>query len=340
MSIVVPIYNGERYLKECVESLINQTYEEIEIILIDDGSTDQSIKICHEYANKDERVIVCHNSNRGVSYSRNYGVKKSTGKYITFVDCDDYLGKDAIETMVQGFSSNNVNLIITGCNDIIEGELKKRLYDSKVPGIKDKNQIIETYIRQGNSLILNVPWNKMYLSKIIKSNNILFNEDIDLGEDLLFNLEYCSYIVNANIINKQTYNYRILNNGLTMKKRPINFYWKNNNFMLEYFIRLVKNKTIHLDELVVQKHCFSTFLYTLKEVSNSEIYYSKKIVKNELKQICTDFKKKYVVSYKNIEGIKQKLYYKAIYKNCYELLYLMLKYIRRRSNKLVSKEKK
>ena len=107
VSVIVPIYNVEQYLKECIESIINQTYKNLEILLIDDGSTDKSLKICKDFKDKDPRVKVFHNSNYGPSYSRNFGIDKSKGEWISFVDSDDILSPIFIQTLLYAAVNNN-----------------------------------------------------------------------------------------------------------------------------------------------------------------------------------------------------------------------------------------
>ena len=114
ISIIIPIYNVKEYLKRCVDSVLNQSYKNIEVILIDDGSTDGSEKICDEYAKKDKRVVVVHQKNSGVSASRNKGIELATGKYIGFVDSDDYIHKDMFEKLYNSLISTSSS--ISMCN--------------------------------------------------------------------------------------------------------------------------------------------------------------------------------------------------------------------------------
>ena len=112
VSIIVPVYNVEKYLKRCVDSLIEQSYKNLEIILVDDGSKDNSFSICKEYESKDSRVRIFHKENEGLGLTRNYGIEKSTGEYITFVDSDDYLTLDAVETMVEKAAVTNADVVV------------------------------------------------------------------------------------------------------------------------------------------------------------------------------------------------------------------------------------
>ena len=125
VSVIIPIYNSEKYLHECLDSVINQTYKDIEIILVDDGSTDKSSSICDEYAKKDERIKVFHTSNNGPSHARNIGIDNATGEYIVFQDSDDYIELNMIEDTVKEALKSDSDLVISGHKTFFEEERKK-----------------------------------------------------------------------------------------------------------------------------------------------------------------------------------------------------------------------
>ena len=112
ISVVIPVYNVEKYLEKCLDSVVEQTYRNLEIILVDDGSTDNSGAICDRYAQKDSRVVVIHQKNGGLSKARNVGIDTATGKYISFIDSDDYVGSCYIETLYKEIKPNIINLSI------------------------------------------------------------------------------------------------------------------------------------------------------------------------------------------------------------------------------------
>ena len=112
VSVIIPVYNSEKYLKSCIESIRKQTYTDLEIILVDDGSTDKSGKICDEYMKMDTRIVAIHQENQGVSTARNNGLKAATGKYVRFIDSDDYIGADNIKNMVSAIIENGSDLAV------------------------------------------------------------------------------------------------------------------------------------------------------------------------------------------------------------------------------------
>lgn len=184
VSIVVPIYNTALYLEKCLDSIKDQTYNNIEVILINDGSTDESSEIAEKYVREDIRFRLIHLVNGGVSRARNKGIEIASGKYITFIDSDDVIKSNHIEKLVKCMPKKEGLCI---CNYI-----KVFSYKNEV-GIKE----ISEGIINPESLVKNLPdvfggynWNKLYVLEVIKSNNIIFDEEITLCEDLLFTLQY------------------------------------------------------------------------------------------------------------------------------------------------------
>ncbi len=206
VSVIVPICNVEKYLKRCVDSLLYQTYKDIEILLIDDGSTDGSGVIADSYAN-DERVIVKHKENGGLSDARNYGIEFATGDSILFVDSDDWLNNDAIEKMVNAMQEHDAELVMSSyvIDYINEGYSIQIGFKENKVFQKDE---IQKAILEMEKISLNVVWVKLYNSRIIKKNNIRFMKDGMPGEDLLFNCDYlmCKPLCIA-VIKDCTYHY-------------------------------------------------------------------------------------------------------------------------------------
>lgn len=199
ISIIIPVYNSEKYLKRCLSSIINQTYKDIEIIIIDDGSTDSSNKICKEYALSDNRIKVININNSGVSNARNKGLDVANGEYIAFVDSDDVVDEKFIETMYNYCQEYNSKLCAVNVNYFYKNKVKKPLHMKT--GLIDKKQ----YYR---SLVYNIKGfvcNKLYHKTLIK--NVRFDSGISICEDLLFNVKVAASIKNAIVVNKYLYNY-------------------------------------------------------------------------------------------------------------------------------------
>ena len=212
ISIIVPVYQAEKTIKRCIESVLCQTYRNLELILIDDGSTDMSGKICDEYAKKDNRIIVVHIENSGVSNARNVGLKKASGKYREFLDSDDSLDKNACEILVNSIVESGAELVICGHKIYKNGKYVSsvginRKYNTKEELIKDFEYLY-------NEMYFNPPWNKIFLRSKIK---YLFDRRFTLGEDAIFNLNYIFDINKIVFIDNDIYNYNALSGGLTTK---------------------------------------------------------------------------------------------------------------------------
>lgn len=205
VSIILPIYNVEPYLRECLNSVLNQTYKNIEIILVDDGSPDNCGKICDEFSEIDERVIVIHKKNEGVSRARNDGLKYATGEYICFADPDDILSIDYIEYLLNLLISNNADISLTTTYFLSNDENQNRKIDVEIISG------VDCFI---NILLHKMPigvYCKLFKTSLIRDNNIKFFEDIYIGEG--FNFNSCCFQQAKKIVtsSKKIYFYRMDN---------------------------------------------------------------------------------------------------------------------------------
>ncbi len=209
ISIIIPVYNVEKYLRKCLDSIINQTYKKLEIILIDDGSTDNSGKICEEYAKKDDRIIVIHKENAGVSSARNRGIELANGKYIGFIDSDDWIEENMYETLYQNLLQFDVD--ISMCNYSIIRNHKKTFHKHDLEDgilIDNKKEFFELLRLNYYKGFL---WNKLFKSEIIKEMRM--REPIYVCEDLLFIAEVATKCKNFYFDNQCLYNYLIRENS-------------------------------------------------------------------------------------------------------------------------------
>ncbi len=239
VSIIVPVYKAENVLYHCVDSILSQTFDDFELILVDDGSPDNSGKICDDYAAKDERIKVVHKGNDGVSMARNTGIEHSSGKYICFIDSDDYIRNDYLENLIYA-KTNNPQYDNIWCKfrtvDNYKEELSPKGIEIAVEeySVKDIMTLHEMWLDAG-------PYCKLYDREIIINNHIFFPTDITLGEDLSFN--FC-YLDNTNgkiaVINNTLYYYYTGDqNSLSNRYYPdmFNLYIRLNNMMLSYLTK-------------------------------------------------------------------------------------------------------
>lgn len=219
VSVVVPVYNVQKYIKECIESLLNQTFDDIEIILVDDGSSDNSGKICDEYAGKDKRIKVFHKENEGASIARRYGVEHSSGEYICFIDSDDYAEREFLHEMYSAIKENDADIAECDYNVFSEKMRKhKCLYNA--PCVKERedflNDIVKETIIYGEVAV--VMWNKIYKKDKIVSFVKDYGES--LLEDYIFNIQYYVGVNRYVYINRPLVNYRQVQNSLSKSFNP------------------------------------------------------------------------------------------------------------------------
>ncbi len=213
ISIIIPVYNSEKYLEKCITSILNQIFINFELILVNDGSIDNSRSICEKYKNKDKRIKLFNIENSGVSSARNLGIENSKGKYIMFCDSDDYVESTWCEELYSLIEKNRHAYV--GCAAMIkdyrsirEQKVCEKISDKLIDVITKKE-----YFCDYNLKLFNSNWNKIYERDIILNNNVKFHTDLSLGEDLIFNLEYLRYVEDKIIfINKPLYNYILRNN--------------------------------------------------------------------------------------------------------------------------------
>lgn len=226
VSVIVPVYKVEKYLKKCINSIINQTYKNLEIILVDDGSPDNCPQICDNYAKKDSRIKVIHKQNGGVSRARNTGMQEASGEYICFVDSDDWLPKDAIKQLVTATEENNADFCFGATTEV--GATKENVvFDVKKMCIdKSDAEKFFSYI----SVMYTGPWAKLYHRQLLEQNGIEFPEDVKYGEDAGFIFKYFCACNRLCSINSRVYFYnRMVDDSATRKYHTQMHYWINNN---------------------------------------------------------------------------------------------------------------
>ena len=232
VSVIVPVYNTEAYLKECVDSIVNQTYQNLEIILVDDGATDNCPKICDEYALEDQRVRVIHKENAGASKARESAILVAAGNYIMFVDSDDWLELETIQRCVEVAEKNKSECVLFGYIKEYTGkQILNPLFDKNLHfiGSEAEDKIHRRLIGYRAEELgspekidnLSTLWGKLYTAEIAKKGRIISEREVGTSEDTIFNiyaLEGCSSI---SYINQCFYHYRKSNcQAMTMQYKP------------------------------------------------------------------------------------------------------------------------
>ena len=219
ISVLMPVYNSEKFLLETVQAVINQSYTDWELILVDDGSTDNSKEICTKLMNDDKRIKYIFQENLGVSHTRNVALENAQGKYIVFVDSDDLIHEDYLKILINSIEKNNSDVSV--CNFIERkilntGKIEDITREFYLKEVMEMSEMKDYIMDFGNSGLLNPLWNKIYKRQIIENNNITFDEDIKTGEDFIFNLQYFRKTKKISFIKEKLYYYiRRNNNSIT-----------------------------------------------------------------------------------------------------------------------------
>ncbi len=288
VSIIVPVYNAERFLGDCVESLINQTYSNIEVFIVDDGSRDGSLNLANRYAFDDPRIRVIHKKNEGVSSARNVGINCCNGDYISFVDADDIVSKTFIEDAISTAIQSNADLVIGNTLYIREHvghEDNDRIMNSEMhyhETCSNKQYIIEdvsVLIRKilGNGKEKGSPLNGVFTSgpvcKVFKTSLIgthQFDRNLTIGEDTVFNLEVISNASRCVYVDSNWYYYRLNEDSVTQHFNP--HIVEQSTALLKRLISLEiindNNLSIYLKERMLQQFTFLLSLYILHTANN------------------------------------------------------------------------
>lgn len=211
ISIIIPVHNSEKYLDQCIESILSQTYHALQIICVNDGSSDGSLYILEQHAEADSRITVESQSNQGVSAARNRGLEIATGEYIGFVDSDDWIEPTMVDTLLTALLRKETDLAIcsvTQHDDDKKGEpMARRSFPNQ--SFLEPTECHEFVDRFSRGEFDFANWNKLFRRSIIENHKIRFNHDLHIGEDFLFNLRYITHAQSFVILESQLYHYRI-----------------------------------------------------------------------------------------------------------------------------------
>lgn len=271
ISVILPIYNVEKYLSRCLDSVIGQTHKNIEIILVDDGSTDNSYKICEEYAKNDKRIVIIHKENGGLSDARNVGIKKAKGDYITLIDSDDYVEKDYVEFLYKLIKDNNSQMSVCGHTVLYENgkKIKKETHEHLV--LSAKKTLEKILYDDGIDLSA---WAKMYEKKLFDKVQYPKGRYFEDSATTYLLVDECKKIA---VGSESKYNYIIRNNSITTalfspKKMEL---ITSTEEMTSY----VKSKYPDL-KAAAERRLMYAYLSTLSQLANSKFRHKKE--ENEL----------------------------------------------------------
>lgn len=224
VSVIIPIYNCEKYITECVNSIINQKYTNFEIILVDDGSTDNSSLLCENLTKKDSRIRYIRQENQGVSVARNSGIKEANGEYIAFIDADDWIDSDYLLALVECLEKNSSDISICSYSLDINGEKEDKtqfgepeiVFESRKEIQKIQLQILSRKMsgfKNNSGDIVGAPWAKIFRKSFLINSNLKFIVGIKRSQDLLFNLYALERSTKVAYTDEPKYHYRIVDNS-------------------------------------------------------------------------------------------------------------------------------
>lgn len=290
-SIIVPVYNVENELSKCIDSILRQSVEDFELILVDDGSTDRSGQICNDYGKKDRRIKVIHKSNGGVSSARNLGLDIANGDYIVFVDSDDYVTEDYLKKLY----NPNVDMVLCGIKHVQVNRENCIILDNKLYGVFNINEEIINQIIE--SKYINTVYSKMYHNDIIKKNNIRFMEDMVMGEDTIFIIDYMKYINNMEVKRDVIYNY------IKYERATLSTFNENSTYYLERLDDYIEKNLLEYYKIQpnesFKKRKWGKYEWTIFQTINSEnMSFIKK--RSILKKVFKN--KNYIELVKNIDN--------------------------------------
>ena len=314
VSIVVPVYNSSKYLARCLDSILMQTFRDYEVIVVDDGSTDSSASICDAYAEKYKMIKVIHQNNAGVSAARNKGIDESRGKYLMFVDSDDYIDTNMLDVAVSKIEEYDADLFISGdieeyvSNGKITNSVKRTITSSCLYSLKN---FFDDFDKAYPIVCLGNPWGKLYKMENIKKNGIQFDESMSIDEDTNFVLSYMYYVQKIYFSEELLYHYYKDNRETLSVKFHADRYE-----ILEYVYGKMMN-------LMYREKCsaesFSRFenMYFLYMVGSIIKYYinfnkcSEKARINQIKKVVSN-QVVHSIKMRNIRGLKGKLIFLMI----------------------------
>lgn len=222
VSIIVPVYNAEKNLDRCIESILNQTYRHFELILLDDGSTDASGQICDTYRERDERIQAIHKENTGVSDTRNQGIALARGEYLQFLDSDDWITPDATGLFVRTATESGCDMVIADFYRVI-GERVSQKGAIEEDGLMDRVTFAANMMQNPSDFYYGVLWNKFYKRSVVEAYGLQMDTDVSWCEDFMFNLEYIRHIQTIYAMKVPVYYYvktkgSLVSQGMSVKK--------------------------------------------------------------------------------------------------------------------------
>ena len=267
VSVIVPVYKVEKYLNECIESIVCQTYKNLEIILVDDGSPDNCPKICEEWAKKDNRIKVIHKQNGGLMAAWMDGVKSSKGQYICFVDSDDYVENNFVERLYFALINNDADVCACNYSEIVDGNKEYLNYiksEQLIETNKDVENLVLLFNLNNETSTPHCRWNKIYKREMILDSFEFLDTSINMGEDLNLSFYIFGTSKKCAVIQDYLYCYRKLNDSMSHISKN---YWVSYEKLLHQLLKINESKNMNMEQFIYSmyyiryviaslRHCF------------------------------------------------------------------------------------
>lgn len=318
VSFIVPIYNSEQHLDNCINSILNQSSKDFELLLINDGSTDTSNEICDEFAQKDNRIRVFHKENGGVSSARNLGLRNAKGKWVLFVDSDDEIKQNYLEALIQDSKGQDLVIHSTFLTHPISKE-KKVMSSFPIAQSLSPAKLFKNFMVTSNGY----PFNKIFNNNIIQKHQISFDENISFAEDALFLLDYLLFCKSIFVSNSSNYIYYETEGSLRSKRYPV----EQEFYLLEK--AKIKLSLIFEENQIKKDHLFyKEMQYFLFRVLRSIFDLSKKTERIKyLRQIFASYYNEFLVVYKKSRGRGRIAYFLIKYRKIHSLEFYLKNFI-------------
>ena len=267
VSIIIPVYNAEGTLPRCVDSILNQTFTDFELLLVDDGSADASGAICDCYAAKDSRVRVFHQANSGVSASRNLALDQARGDYLQFLDSDDWITPDATSCLVRAMEGGPCDMVISDFYRVV-GERVSQKGDIEEDGILTREEYAAHMMENPADFYYGVLWNKLYRRNIVEEHHLRMDPEISWCEDFMFNLEYIRYAEHFRAIQIPIYYYVKTKGSLASQSMSISKTVKMKLMVFEDYHRFFRTV---LDDAEYEKCRLKVYRFLLDAASDGTV---------------------------------------------------------------------
>lgn len=312
ISVIIPVYNARDYLHKCVVSVTNSKYRNLQIVLVDDGSKDGSSEICDELKKTDNRIIVIHKENEGVSIARNLGIKVATGNYILFCDADDYLLPDAIDNIIIEVKKEKADYYVFPLIKETKNGEQEQHYKLENQCVSSR-EACEVFYQDGN----NGPWSKLFNRHILMENDIAFDTKLKIHEDVMFCMQYLEHCSTVKYCETPIYFYSYNLTG-AIGKHKIEYL---DNYSTVYYLWLSYLKRHRLDRYIGELNC--TFLHKMLTTSAKLIKHG--MSSDKINKVLNDNQLFNEIKKMHFTGLKWKIEKELLIRKRYALVSFVVK---------------